>query len=80
MTIINTHEVVNAAHGGIRNQQWDAMLRAAKDTGEAPDVVIVGCGMAGLSACWAARIRLPTLPWACVHLPGLRNLLRLGLG
>jgi len=55
----NTHEVVNAAHGGIRNQQWDAMLRAAEDTGENPDIVIVGCGMAGLSACWAARKGAP---------------------
>ncbi len=51
----NTHEVVNAAHGGIRNQQWDAMLRAATDTGERPDLVVVGCGQAGLSACWAYR-------------------------
>ena len=49
----NTHEVVNAAHAGVRNQQWDAMLRAAKDTGEHPDVLIVGCGIAGLSAAWA---------------------------
>ncbi|MBV9914726.1 MAG: NAD(P)-binding protein, partial [Sinobacteraceae bacterium] len=55
----NTHEVVNAAHGGIRNQQWDRMLRAATDTGERPDVVIVGCGMAGLSACWAYRKERP---------------------
>src|SRR5579872_805871 len=51
----NTHEVVNAAHGGIRNQELDKGLRAAVDTGESPDVVIVGCGMAGLSACWAYR-------------------------
>ncbi len=51
----NTHEVVNAAHGAIRNQQFDPMLRMAADTGETPDVVIVGCGMAGLSACWAYR-------------------------
>jgi spermidine dehydrogenase len=51
----NTHEVVNAAHSGIRNQEWDALLRAAKDTGESPDIIVVGCGMAGLSACWAIR-------------------------
>jgi len=56
----NTHEVVNAAHGGIRNQQWDAMLRAATDTGEHPDVVIVGTGTAGLSAAWAFRKEHPT--------------------
>ena len=55
----NTHEVVNAAHGGIRNQQWDAMLRAAADTGEHPDVVIVGCGIAGLSAAWTFRKSRP---------------------
>ncbi len=51
----NTHEVVNAAHGGIRNQEFDKLLRTAKDTGEHFDVVIVGCGMAGLSACWTYR-------------------------
>ena len=51
----NTHEVVNAAHGGIRNQEFDQLLRAATDTGEKVDVVIVGCGMAGLSACWTYR-------------------------
>jgi spermidine dehydrogenase len=51
----NTHEVVNAAHGGIRNQQWDKALRSATDTGEMLDAVIVGCGIAGLSACWAFR-------------------------
>ena len=55
----NTHEVVNAAHGGIRNHQWDSMLRAATDTGESPDIIVVGCGMAGLSACWAARKGAP---------------------
>ena len=51
----NTHEVVNAAHAGVRNQQWDRALRSAVDTGETPDVVIVGCGMSGLSAAWAYR-------------------------
>src|SRR5882672_10168045 len=45
----NTHEVVNAAHGGIRNQEFDKALRAAADTGESPDVIVVGCGIAGLS-------------------------------
>ena len=51
----NTHEVVNAAHGGIRNQQLDGALRTATDTGEVLDAVVVGCGIAGLSACWAFR-------------------------
>ena len=55
----NTHEVVNAAHGGIRNQQYDAMLRAAHDTGEELDAVVVGCGIAGLSACWTYRRQRP---------------------
>ncbi len=56
----NTHEVVNAAHAGVRNQQWDAMLRSATDTGEHPDVLIVGCGIAGLSAAWAYRKGRPS--------------------
>jgi spermidine dehydrogenase len=51
----NTHEVVNNAHGGIRNQEFDKLLRTATDTGERPDIIIIGCGMAGLSACWAYR-------------------------
>ena len=51
----NTHEVVNAAHGGIRNGQFDQLLRAAVDTGEHPDVVVIGCGISGLSAGWALR-------------------------
>lgn len=51
----NTHEVVNNAHAGIRNQEFDKLLRAAVDTGEHPDVVIIGCGIAGLSACWTYR-------------------------
>jgi spermidine dehydrogenase len=55
----NTHEVVNAAHAGLRNQSYDKALRAAIDTGERPDVVIVGCGTAGLSACWAYRKNRP---------------------
>lgn len=49
----NTHEVVNAAHAGLRNDQWDAMVRAARDTGEQVDVAIVGCGTSGMSAAWA---------------------------
>lgn len=55
----NTHEVVNAAHGGIRNQSFDKALQSASDTGERPDVIIVGCGMAGLSACWTYRKHEP---------------------
>jgi spermidine dehydrogenase len=55
----NTHEVVNAAHGGIRNQEFDKALRMAADTGEKPDVVIVGCGISGLSAAWEYRKNHP---------------------
>jgi spermidine dehydrogenase len=51
----NTHEVVNAAHGGVRNGDLDARLRSATDTGEHPDVIIVGCGISGLTACWTYR-------------------------
>ena len=51
----NTAEVVNAAHGGIRNQEFDKALRAATDTGERLDAIVIGCGMSGLSACWAYR-------------------------
>ncbi len=51
----NTHDLVNAAHGGIRNHDWDRALKAAIDTGESPDLIVVGAGMAGLSAAWAFR-------------------------
>lgn len=46
----NTFEVVNAAHGAIRNHDRDAGIRSAHDTGETYDLVIVGCGIAGLAA------------------------------
>jgi spermidine dehydrogenase len=55
----NTHEVVNAAHGGIRNQEFDKALRRPTDTGERPDVIIVGCGISGLSAAWEYRKSRP---------------------
>jgi len=51
----NTHEVVNAAHAAIRDQEFDTRLRSATDTGEHPDVIIVGCGISGLAACWTYR-------------------------
>jgi len=46
----DTFEVVNAAHSALRNHERDGALAAAKDTGESYDLVIVGCGIAGLSA------------------------------
>ena len=40
------------------------MLRAAHDTGEELDVIVVGCGIAGLSACWTYRKERPNgLPY-----------------
>jgi spermidine dehydrogenase len=56
----NTHEVLNSAHGGIRNHEFDKALRGAIDTGESLDLVIVGCGMSGLSACWSFRKERPS--------------------
>ena len=46
----NTAEIVNAAHGAIRNHERDSGLHGAKDTGESYDLVVIGCGIAGLSA------------------------------
>jgi spermidine dehydrogenase len=46
----NTAEVVNAAHGAIRNHERDRGIASAKDTGESYDLIIVGCGISGLSA------------------------------
>ena len=45
----NTHEVVNAAHA-IRNREFDKQLGGARDTGETFDLVVVGCGFAGITA------------------------------
>ena len=46
----NTFEVVNAAHGAIRNHQRDSAIPSAQDTGETYDLVIVGAGISGLAA------------------------------
>jgi spermidine dehydrogenase len=46
----NTAEIVNAAHGAIRNHERDSGLHSAQDTGESYDLVVIGCGIAGLSA------------------------------
>jgi spermidine dehydrogenase len=48
----NTADVVNSAHGDIRNDQLRKMLDGATDTGERYDAIIIGCGIAGLSAGW----------------------------
>ena len=55
----NTYEVVNAAHSAIRNRDLDSRLRMARDTGETFDVVVVGCGIAGLSACFTINRENP---------------------
>ncbi len=47
----NTHQVVNAAHS-FRNQDFDARVRLAKDTGEHYDLVCVGGGFAGITAAY----------------------------
>ena len=41
----NTHEVLNAAHGHIRNQDLDTYLDSATDTGEVFDLLVVGSGI-----------------------------------
>ena len=48
----NTHEVLNAAHGHIRNQDLDAYLGSATDTGEVFDLLVVGAGISGLTAAY----------------------------
>ena len=46
----NTAEIVNAAHGAIRNHERDSGIAHAHHTGETYDLVVIGCGIAGLSA------------------------------
>jgi spermidine dehydrogenase len=46
----NTAEVVNSAHSAIRNHERDRGIASATDTGETYDLIIVGCGISGLSA------------------------------
>jgi spermidine dehydrogenase len=47
----NTHEVVNASHA-VRNGDYAVQLRAASNTGETYDLVIVGAGFAGLASAY----------------------------
>jgi spermidine dehydrogenase len=48
----NTADVVNAAHGDIRNGTLDARIAKAKLVDEPYDLVIVGAGISGLTAAY----------------------------
>jgi spermidine dehydrogenase len=58
----NTHEVLNAAHAHIRNQDLDAYLDSATDTGEVFDLLVVGAGISGLSAAYTYHTQRPKSP------------------
>jgi spermidine dehydrogenase len=58
----NTHEVLNAAHGHIRNQDLDAYLDSATDTGEVFDFLVVGAGISGLSSAYTYHRHRPKSP------------------
>jgi spermidine dehydrogenase len=58
----NTAEVVNAAHGALRNHERDAAIASARDTGESYDLVIVGCGISGLAAAYTYHKERPNSP------------------
>lgn len=58
----NTHEVLNAAHGHIRNQDLDTYLDSATDTGEAFDLLVVGAGISGLTAAYTHHRHRPKSP------------------
>ena len=50
----NTPEVVNTAHA-IRAGYYDQRPKDAVESSEIFDVIVVGCGMAGLGAAWEFR-------------------------
>ncbi|MBN9462919.1 MAG: NAD(P)-binding protein [Burkholderiales bacterium] len=58
----NTHEVLNAAHGHLRNRDLDAWLDSASDTGEVFDLLVVGCGISGLSSAYTYHKHRPNSP------------------
>lgn len=55
----NTADIVNRAHGYIRNGELDAKIAQAADTKELYDLVVVGAGIAGLSAAYDFRKKKP---------------------
>ncbi len=55
----NTGEVVRAAHSAIRNQSFDDAIATASETNEDYDLIIVGCGIAGLTAAYTALKEKP---------------------
>ncbi|NMG67061.1 NAD(P)-binding protein [Azoarcus indigens] len=46
----NTWNVVNDAKAALRNREMDGLIAGAADSGESYDLIVVGCGIAGLSA------------------------------
>jgi hypothetical protein len=58
----NTHAVLNAAHGHIRNRDLDTYLDSATDTGEVFDLVVVGAGISGLTAAYTHHRHRPKSP------------------
>jgi spermidine dehydrogenase len=55
----NTAEVVNAAHGAIRNHALDGAIAHASESGEKFDLVIVGCGISALAAAYTYHKERP---------------------
>lgn len=55
----NTAEVVRAAHGAIRNHSYDHAISNANDTNEEYDLIVVGCGIAGLTAAYVTHKENP---------------------